>query len=181
MAHQFRDKSPKRTCTKTFADYHSYKEYLANDFNHHCGYTHTADHWFGGLRTFQIDHLKPKTIYPKLENNYNNLVYCCSYVNRAKWDDDSPNYLDPCLVDYNQHFIRDYDGRIMPLTLEAEYMVSHLHLDLARYAIAWNLERLEQRVEKLKLLVSSHPEYKADITDFLFEYIEYIKSFRNYL
>ena len=58
MTYPFRDKAPVRTCTKEYADYHSYKYALAADFNHHCGYTHTSDVWFGGSRTFQIDHIK---------------------------------------------------------------------------------------------------------------------------
>lgn len=41
------------------------------------------DYWLN----FQIDHFKPISKYPELERNYKNLVYCCSYVNRAKSDD----------------------------------------------------------------------------------------------
>lgn len=95
MTQPFRIMAPKRTCTKNRANYNAYKTFLAEDFNHRCGYTDCSDYWFGGKRTFQIDHFKPESKYPELKNEYSNLVYCCSYVNRAKWDDDNPNYLDP--------------------------------------------------------------------------------------
>ena len=114
--HPFRNMTPQRTCTKKRTDYHAYKAFLAEDFNHRCGYTDCSDHWFGGKRNFQIDHLKPKSIYPELVNEYGNLVYCCSYVNNAKSDDDNPNYLDPCNVDFNLHFERDDMGFIKAIT-----------------------------------------------------------------
>ena len=101
MTYPFRTITPARTYTGHRTDYHDYKDKLADDFNHRCGYTDCQDHWFGGSRTFQIDHLRPWSKYPNEKTDYRNLVYCCSYVNRAKWDDDSPNYLDPCDNDYN--------------------------------------------------------------------------------
>ena len=78
MTYPFRNISPKRTFTKHYAQYNRYKPYLADDFNHKCGYTDCSDHWFGGQRNFQIDHFKPKSIYPQLISEYSNLVYCDS-------------------------------------------------------------------------------------------------------
>lgn len=155
MAFRFRDIAPKRTCTIKRTRYSDYKPDLIKDFNHHCGYTHVKDALFGGSRTFQIDHIKPRTKYQELENDYNNLVYCCSYVNRAKWDDDSPNYLNPCSVDYNEHFERDHDGRIVAKTDEAQYMLKKMHLDLTRYALAWYVEQLENLINRVRPLAST--------------------------
>lgn len=149
MDYPFRTEAPVRTCTKKYADYHLYKPYLSEDFHHKCGYTDCSEIWFGGKRTFQIDHLKPESKYPELRDEYSNLVYCCSYVNRAKWDDDSPNYLDPCEVDYNDHLYRDANGYIVAKTLQGQYMIEHMHLGLFRYAIMWNLDRLTDRIERL--------------------------------
>lgn len=156
MANLFRTVAPTRTCTKKYADFHKYKQNLADDFNHKCGYTDCSDAWFGGKSTFQIDHIKPKSKYPQLENDYSNLVYCCSYVNRAKWDDDSPNYLDPCMEDFNIHFERDDYGRIVPKTPQGRYMAEHMQLRLLRYALIWNLDRLADRIDRLN---------KVDLTD----------------
>lgn len=162
MTHPFRNMAPKRTCTKKRTNYNAYKSFLADDFNHRCGYTDCSDFWFGGKRNFQIDHFKPESKYPKLKNEYSNLVYCCSYVNRAKWDDDNPNYLDPCDVDFNLHFERDDLGYIKAKTPQGQYMVEHLNLDLFRYAICWNLDRLEERIKIFEAKVNQN---KATIVD----------------
>ena len=131
MTYPFRNISPKRTFTKHYAQYNRYKPYLADDFNHKCGYTDCSDHWFGGQRNFQIDHFKPKSIYPQLISEYSNLVY-------------------PCDVDYNLHFERDDNGYIVGKTPQGCYMVEHLQLNLARYAICWNLDRLDAKIKKLE-------------------------------
>jgi hypothetical protein len=169
MAYLFRDKAPVRTCTKQFSKYSAYKPYLASDYNNHCGYTHVLDTLFGGSRTFQIDHIKPESVYPELINDYNNLVYCCSYVHRAKWDDDSPNYLDPCTVDFNEHFERDEEGVIYGKTTQAKYMVERMHLNLARYALAWKVERLENIVNKLRPIAQKNSSFN-EIMLSLYEY-----------
>lgn len=156
MTQPFRHIAPKRTCTKKRANYNSYKIFLAEDFNHRCGYTDCSDYWFGGKRCFQIDHFKPESKYPELENEYSNLVYCCSYVNRAKWDDDNPNYLDPCDVDFNLHFERDDLGFIKAKTPQGQYMVEHMNLGLTRYAICWNLDRLEEKIKILERKVDQN-------------------------
>lgn len=174
MAHSFRTKVPTRTCTKKYADFHKYKQYLADDFKHKCGYTDCSEMWFGGKATFQIDHIKPKSKYPELENDYSNLVYCCSYVNRAKWDDDSPNYLDPCTEDFNVHFERDDYGRIVPKTPQGRYMAEHMQLRLLRYALIWNLDRLADRIDRLNKV-----DFTDEVKDLLLElYREKDKYFK---
>lgn len=174
MAHEFRAMAPTRTCNKKYSDFHKYKQYLVDDFNHKCGYTDCSDMWFGGKTTFQIDHIKPKSKHPELANDYSNLVYCCSYVNRAKWDDDSPNYLDPCKEDFNIHFERDIYGRIVPKTPQGKYMAEHMQLKLLRYALIWNLDRLTDRLERLNKVVST-----GEVKDMLLElYRERDKYFK---
>jgi HNH endonuclease, putative len=175
MTHLFRTIAPKRTCTKKYSDYHKYKDALSEDFNHKCGYTDCSERWFGGKRTFQIDHLKPKSKHPGLIHEYSNLVYCCAYVNRAKWHDDSPNYLDPCNVDFNTHFERDDNGFIMPKTLQGKYMVEHLQLDLYRYAIIWNLDRLSEKIDKLNEITNRSGKLKRILFQLYEEYYKYTK------
>lgn len=177
MAYPFRNYTPKRTYKKSHADYHTYKSYLEIDFCKKCGYTGCSQMWFGGRRAFQIDHLKPKSKYPILINDYSNLVYCCSYVNRAKSDDDSPNYLDPCNEDYNIHFERDDKGYIVPKSSQAQYMVEHMHLDLFRYAIIWNLDRLKERIRKLESIDNPSQEVKVlklEVLEELIKYLDYL-------
>jgi len=178
MAYPFRTKSPIRNYKGHKEDYHAYKDKLAEDFNHRCGYTDCPDHWFGGKRAFQIDHFRPWSKYPDKKTDYNNLVYCCSYVNRAKWDNDSVNFLDPCDNDYNEHFERDVQGVIVGKTIQGKYMTEHLCLSLARYAIIWNLERLENRIDKLRTLVNQKPELESLLGSLLLLHYDFVKSLR---
>jgi len=151
MQNKFRYKSPIRTCTKTYASYRSFKKYLADDFNSRCGYTDCPDFWFGGKNNFHIDHFKPFSKNPKLETDYSNLVYCCSYVNILKSDDEG-DYLDPCNVDFNDHFERGNDGTIIPKinSEAANYMHLKLQLGLLRYKFIWKLDEVFNRLLKLQ-------------------------------
>lgn len=173
MSYPFRTDRPKRNCKKKYSDYTKYKSNLAEDFHQKCGYTDCSHRWFGGQRTFQIDHLKPWSKYPDLKTEYSNLVYCCSYVNRAKWDDDSPNYLDPCDVDYNDHFERNERGYIVGKTKQGKYMVEHMQLHLFRYAIIWNLDRLRDRINMLRALKVRTQEVNNLLSELLEKYFEY--------
>lgn len=177
MSYPFRTEMPVRTCKKKYMNYKSYKPYLADDFHHKCGYTDCSHKWFGGQRTFQIDHLKPWSIYPDLKTEYSNLVYCCSYVNRAKSDDDNPNYLDPCETDYNEHFERDNRGFIVPKTTQGKYMVDHMQLHLFRYAIIWNLDRLKNRIDRLAGITVPSKEVDDLMNQLCREFYKYV----NYL
>lgn len=177
MPYPFRTEKPERNCDKKYSDYKRYKSFLTKDFHQRCGYTDCSHRWFGGQRTFQIDHLKPWSKYPELKTEYSNLVYCCSYVNRAKSEDDSPNYLDPCGTDYNEHFERDDRGFIVPKTQQGSYMCHHMQLYLYRYAIIWNLDRLCDRIDKLRTIKTPSKEVK----DLLFELMDKFYEYNKYL
>ena len=181
MSRNFRKISPaRRKNAPKRSTYGAYKDELAEDFNHRCGYTDCCDFWFGGQRTFQIDHLKPWSKYHTLKTEYSNLVYCCSYVNRAKWDDDSPHYLDPCNVDYNEHFERDDNGFIVAKSADAQYMVRKMHLNLTRYALIWTLDTLSDIISRLKPFRVEHPEIEDLLTALQDEYFDYVQDLRKH-
>ena len=175
----YRSEIPKRTYSgRELKDYKRYKDSLERDFNERCGYTCCQQIWFGGKRNFQIDHFKPKSIYPDLETKYSNLVYSCSYVNRAKGDDNA-TYLDPVDVDYNLHFYRDDLGNIFPIegSDSAKYMYIRLKLYLKRYSIIWMLEQLEIKMEQLRILIekTDNEEVKDLFVAITFKYMDYKK------
>lgn len=176
---EFRVFSPERTYTgKELKDYKRYKDFLEKDFKERCGYTCCQQEWFGGKRNFQIDHFKPKSIYPELETKYSNLIYSCSYVNRAK-SDDIGEYLDPVSEDYNLHFYRDNLGNIYPndASESAKYMYKQLKFYLKRYSIIWMLEQLEIKMEKLRMLIekTDNSEAKELFVAITFKYMDYKK------
>lgn len=177
----FRNHFPKRTCTLEYKNYKRYKPFLVNDFNRRCGYTDSPDFWFGGQKSFHIDHFKPVKKNPTLETTYSNLVYCCSYVNILKSDDEF-EYLDPCIEDYNEHFERDSSGQILPKSSsqKAIYMYNKLQLYLKRYGIIWRLDQLYQKMEKVKSIIEN-PKFRIYKRDLLIIQGELANEFIAYL
>ena len=186
MTNSFRNISPSRRCTKTYTNYRSFKPYIAEDFNRRCGYTDCSDFWFGGINNFHIDHFKPWKKNNQLKSSYSNLVYCCSYVNILKSDDEG-TYLDPCEVDYNAHFERDSNGNILPrnTSVEANYMYSKLKLYLKRYQIIWQLDQLHIKMKRIQdaiknpknsLIKQELQILNSDLATELTSYIEYLKG-----
>lgn len=180
---RFREVSPQRSCTKTYASYGSYKSYLAADFNNRCGYTNSHHMWFGGVTTFHIDHFKPHKKFPALKNAYSNLVYACSYVNILKSDDNPANYLDPCTEDYNQHFYRDASGTIYPNanSPQAIYMHKKLKLGLARYKVMWALDKIGELLRQMDALVGTLQAGTQEELEFYKLYSSLSKEFKDYI
>lgn len=182
MPNKFRYNSPIRTCTKTYANYRSFKKDLKKDFNDRCGYTDCPDFWFGGKNNFHIDHFKPFSRKPHLKTDYSNLVYCCSYVNILKSNDDEGDYIDPCNVDFNDHFERDNGGGIIPKSTskEANYMYSKLQLGLFRYKIIWKLDEIFNHLIKLQAEIRN-PINVDIVTDLRIVHSELTEEFTTYL
>lgn len=158
----FREFTPQRTYKGQKTNYRDYKPYLAKDFRGRCGYTDCSDVWFGGQNNFHIDHFIPwkgaKTA-DILKTDYNNLVYCCSYVNILKSNDKGP-YSDPCNVDFNELFYRDDMGNIHPFdgSDSAKYMYHKMRLYMARYSIIWMLDQLEVRMRKIAEIIEKRQD-----------------------
>jgi len=174
---------PKRTCTKTFRRYQSFKEHLREDFKARCGYTDSADKWFGGVTSFHIDHFACANHNPSLKTQYSNLVYSCSYVNILKSDDDHLLYLDPCVDDYNKHFFRDNLGTIHPISSSAKavYMYKKLKMGLARYQIAWILDHIFDEMGRLESHIATLPTGSTEEREAKDLYYEFGKEFRKYI
>lgn len=186
MSHfKFRNLHPVRTYTKSQLNpYGRYKSFLAADFNNRCGYTDCNDFWFGGQTTFHIDHFKPKSKYPALEIDYSNLVYASAFVNRAKSDDDG-EYLDPCNVDYNDHFFRNALGEIIPVksSVSANYMYKKLKLYLKRYGIIWLLENIKEKIDLLEIAIDKTVDetQKQDLKNAYYDLNREFHLYLNYL
>lgn len=189
MVNKFREKPPLRQYNGTYQNYQRYKPHLASDFFNRCGYTDCPDFWFGGKNNFHIDHFVPWKPYPNLPNlktDYQNLVYCCSYVNILKSDDEG-NYIDPCNEDFNQHFSRDKLGNIIPdpNSVRAKYMYKRLKLFMKRYQIIWTLDNIHNKMILLakKIEKTADSDKKRDLLVVMGElgiemakYLEYLKG-----
>jgi 5-methylcytosine-specific restriction endonuclease McrA len=65
--------------------YGNYLQELRIDFIYSCAYCGITEFEAQGIR-MTIDHYEPRRFYPKLENDYGNLMYCCDRCNTLKGD-----------------------------------------------------------------------------------------------
>lgn len=199
---QFRAKTVIRTYVGPAKHHYSdYRDDLIRDFNGHCAYTDCSHAWWAG--GFHIDHFVPKN--PKItdpaikagfqarEHSYNNLVYACPQINRAKsndWVSEDPNiavvgdngYFHPS-EDFNLYFERTDAGGILPKDNPvARYMWKKLKLYLKRYELYWRLEQIAFRQEellslrkRLSLPLELETEVYRSIAELTEEYIKYFR------
>jgi 5-methylcytosine-specific restriction endonuclease McrA len=200
----FRSKNPQKTYSgpakEKYTDYHSE---LREDFNRRCAYTDCSDSWWQD--GFHIDHFipkKPKVADPQkkakfleFEHEYDNLVYACPQVNRAKgndWPSDDPSisqlgdkgYISP-RGDFNEYFERTDSGGIIPKDHPiAKYMWVTLKLYLIRYELYWRLEQLAFRSEELARLsvkLSLPDELRLLVADQISELLAEHTKYKEYL
>ena len=127
---------------KRYKDLEVYREPLRRDFHWTCGYCQVWESQANGSSSFWIEHFisraeahklgKPDLIYEPT-----NLLYTCSRCNSRKGhlpieeelQELGIGYLDPCLVNYEDHFEVGADGSIKHLSKSAHYMIWKLGLD----------------------------------------------------
>jgi len=171
MISKVQKKKPIRTCTKIYKNYSSFKQYIIKDFNNRCGYCDDLDKFNGGGNNYQIDHLKPKKLFSELETDYDNLVYCCPFCNRAKWDKWKNNgFVDPCTNLYDEHLERYGNGQIKYKSLRGKYIHENLNLYLKRHELLWMIEKVKEQKKELKYYLK-----KLDVKGNKYQYI--IKQF----
>ena len=114
-----------------------FREAVRNDFRHRCAYCLVPELLAGGPENFELDHFRPKSKFPQLENNFFNLYYSCHVCNHAKgpaWppaelDDAGVNFMDLCRDDCFEHYSEAPDGRWIGLTVRANYTIELLRLN----------------------------------------------------
>ena len=165
----FRNFSISRTCNKVYKDFHDYREYLRNDFNHRCGYCNVSDDFLSNY--LEIDHFVPCDYYSNnnldsLETDYTNLIYCCKKCNLAKsnkYDNNGESYdnilfYDPVRVNYNSIFYRNEYGRICSNDDKGNQMIINLKL----YRPIHNMEFILDEIENVKEMLENKIEEEKD-------------------
>lgn len=188
---EFRNYKIKRTCTKHYANYQSYKPYLAEDFQHRCAYCNLLDKDITSF--FEIDHFVPQAEIKRcpslsyLINDYQNLVYSCRNCNGEKSDIfegdlttspyENERFYDPEKNDYNTVFYRNQCGSICSNDAKGKSMIVDLKLYRPINNIAWICEQLDMLSEKLQALgdAETDPERKCLIKDAELEALRYYK------
>ncbi|KAF2082011.1 HNH endonuclease [Flavobacterium sharifuzzamanii] len=154
-----------RADAPVYAKYTQYKKILKEDFKRRCAYCHDLDNY--RIRSFAIDHFVPRkpinfvtTIPP---NKYENLIYSCSYCNRAKWnkwptdkEDEENNgsigFIKPTNTAYKDLFFRNPNGRIIPVAnnILAVHIKDELLLWHPIHSLMWRIEKLMKLEEKVR-------------------------------
>lgn len=119
--------------------YSDWKPELAREGDHRCVYCSIHENRLGGERMFHVEHLKPKSKFKHLTNDYDNLFYSCPICNTFKsnsWFDvdegdfDSKHYPNPCNFDFSDFFEADKDNwRLSGHHTTGTFLVERLHLN----------------------------------------------------
>ncbi|MFC3811349.1 HNH endonuclease [Lacihabitans lacunae] len=186
----FIEETPKhRANPPIYATYSQYRDILSIDFKKRCAYCNDNHNY--RIRSFAIDHFvpcTPKNFTPTIpKNQYDNLIYSCSYCNRAKWDkwptddenkenDGSVGFLKPTNDNYKNLFFRNSNGRIIPFAGNA--LAIHIKDELMLWhpihSLMWRIEKLMVLEEKVDLklkeinnqeLSNIHNKITKEITD----------------
>lgn len=151
------------------------KKYLAIDFKGRCAYCDDLDFYYGGQRSFHVEHFAPKEKFPALKYVYENLLYSCPYCNSAKsdtWPSDDPainvvgdtGFVSPCSDEYDQHLERNSSGKIVSKTNLGKYMIENLKLFLYRHELFFKLEQVEEKKSLLENTIAKEKINGKDVS-----------------
>src|SRR5438552_10967776 len=93
-----------------YADYHSYRPWLRDEFSFRCVYCLIREQWCRVRGVFAIDHFQPIASRPDLAANYDNLLYVCTTCNLAKQAVEVP---DPLTILTSANVRVSEDGRLL--------------------------------------------------------------------
>ncbi len=119
------------------ANYQLYRPYVREDFRATCAYCLLKEIFAAGLENFEIDHFRPRSLFPERAGDYYNLYYSCHPCNRIKHDkwpsaevqSKGIGFVDLCSDDFDEHFDETTDGRWTGRTMSAEYTIDALRLN----------------------------------------------------
>ena len=176
--------------------YRSWKPKLADEASLQCVYCCIHENRFGGLRNFHVEHYKPQSIFPALENNYDNLFYACGVCNVFKSDDwpcehqpnnyNVPAYPNPAVVDYGTFLNVNLEGYVVSDSITGRYVIERLSLNRPQMVGLRAITRLMIEIESAEVEIRSMlsadaiaPEYKDNVIEFLLKSNEILRKFNS--
>lgn len=138
--------------------YKNWKPQLAEEGFHQCVYCAIPDAALGGIRNFHVEHYRPKSRFPDLENSISNLFYACPICNTFKGSDwpAEPNheiqsYLNPCESNYTELFTINFQtGEIEGSDVASNYMIEKVHLNRGQLILERRLHHLIRKSGMLR-------------------------------
>lgn len=109
-----------------YADFHSFRPWLRDDFSFRCVYCLIREQWGRVTGEFDLDHFTPQRYRPDQSVEYENLVYACHSCNLRKGGHLVP---DPAAALITET-VRVYpDGTLVGLTGDADRIIRLLCLN----------------------------------------------------
>lgn len=142
-----------------YTDYHSYRDWLRDEFVFRCVYCLHREQWNGRPGTFHVEHLIPVTVDPHGKCEYANLLYACMTCNAAKQD--ILGIPDPCQVAYHKCLLAKANGEFEALNEDGEKLRDALRLNSdknVRYRSRW--------MRNLATLKTTNPELYQEYMGF---------------
>lgn len=121
----------------TTSDYRKFRPYVRSDFEGRCAYCLLKEVLAGGEENFELDHFRPKVLFPTLKIDFYNLYYACHPCNNIKHDkwpsqlleSQGKTFVNLCADNFETHFHEQPDGTWKGLTAAAEYTIDELRLN----------------------------------------------------
>jgi hypothetical protein len=145
--------------------WHLWKQAIADHCAGQCVYCAIPEGRFGGIRNFHIEHFRPKSKFPKLENHIGNLYLACAICNVLKSDDwpaepiadhSLATYPDPFHTDYNTLFVissRTYE--VGSSKVAGKYLIEKILLNRAQLILERRLAALLNSLSEFDAWVSA--------------------------
>lgn len=147
-----------------YSNYRKFKPHLQREFGRTCVYCRLPD-TVSPSSEFGVEHYRPKKLFPQLECEYTNLLYCCPSCNRRKgayWPTPTRLLLDfvpnPCDHVMWEH-MKFVSAKVEARTPAGEFTVRLLDLNDDR-TVAWRgtvirlAERQRQRIAEVERRVA---------------------------
>lgn len=114
--------------------YDRFRPFVREDFMECCAYCLLHEILASGPEGFELDHFRPRSLFPELINNFFNLYYACGPCNRRKgnfWLDEASgsSLVDFCAESFSAHLYENTDGSWVPLTDAGIYLADRLALN----------------------------------------------------
>jgi len=150
--------------------YGDFQTEIEEDCQRRCAYCDItlAEHGFEGM---QLDHFRPKSLFPKLEHDPTNLVLACPRCNRLKWHhwpagtaggsfshDGVSGFVDPFEVDRLEYFVVDDTGELAALKPPSSYMIGLMKLNRKARTQVRRLRHIREEVRTLSARLADRQE-----------------------
>ena len=114
-----------------------YRAAVREDFRRTCAYCVLSELWAGGVENFELEHFRPKSLFPHLSSNFYNLYWSCHACNKLKrtlWPTPEMlhagiGFVDLCASSFEEHFVDEPDGTWTAKTESARFTIEMLQLN----------------------------------------------------